>query len=104
MSKSINQRELARLIAQKTGYTIADVEEVLKAEGEVIASAIEQGVEIKNHKIFKIEIETKKPKKAWNGFAKEYYEIPEKKAVKIKPLSMITKALDKLNEAEDKQE
>lgn len=98
MKKTINQRELARLVAQRTGYTIADVEEVLKAESEVITSAIEQGVEVKNHKLFKIEIETKKPKKAWNGFAKEYYEIPEKKVVKIKPLSMISKAVDKLNE------
>lgn len=97
MKKSINQRELARLIAKQTGYTIADVEEVLKAEGDVIASAIEQGVEIKNHKIYKIEIETKKAKKAWNGFAKEYYTIPEKKAVRIKPLSLLTNAIEKLN-------
>lgn len=101
MSKSINRRELARLVAQQTGYSISDVEAVLKSEDEVIAEAISQGVEVKKHKLFKLEIETKKEKWAWDGFNKEKFYIPEKKVVKFKPLSMLVDAVNKMNEEQD---
>lgn len=104
MSDVINRRELSRLVSQKTGYTIADVEEVLKAEDEVIAEAISQGVEVKKHKLFKMEIETKEEKKAWDGFSKKYYIIPERRVVKIKPLSALNTAVDKLNESESEEQ
>lgn len=101
MNKSINRRELARLVSQETGYSITDVEAVLKSEDEVIAQAISQGVEVKKHKLFKLEIETKKAKNAWDGFNKRHYHIEEKQVVKFKPLSMITEAINKLNEEQD---
>lgn len=96
----MNRRDLARVISQRTGYTIADVEEVLKEEDLVIADAISQGVEVKKGKLMKYEIKTKEAKRAWDGFAKTYYEIPEKKIVKLKPLSAMTEAIDALNEKE----
>lgn len=104
MKETINRKDLARIISKRTGYTIIDVEEVLKAEEEVIADAISQGVDIKHHKLFKLEIETKKPKKAWDGFKKEYFYIGEKKAVKLKPLSMMLTAISELNEREEEEE
>lgn len=104
MSKSVNRKDLARHISRATGYTIRDVEEVLKAEDEIMAALISEGHEIKKHKLFKLGIETKKEKRAWDGFSKTYYTIPEKKILKMKPLSELNQAIDSLNEKEQKEE
>lgn len=97
--KTLNRRELARLVSQRTGFTIEDVETVLTEEDYVITEAIKQGVDIKKHKLFKIEIETKKEKKAWDGINERHFIIPEKKIIKIKPLSAMIKAINELNGA-----
>jgi len=98
MSKQANRNDIARNISRLTGYSIKDITEVLKAEDEVIAFLVEEGYEIKKHKLYKLSIETKKEKKAYDGLNKRYYTIPEKKVVKIKPLSQLQQAIDRLNE------
>lgn len=104
MTKSVNRKELARYIARATGYTIKDVTEVLKVEDEVIATLISEGYEIKKHKLFKLGIETKKEKRAYDGLNKVYYTIPEKKILKMKPLSELQQAIDSLNDREKSEE
>ena len=99
MSKrTLNRRDIARVISDATGFTIADIEEVLNAEEQAIAEAIAQGYSVKKHKLFRLDVETKAAKPhAYNGFAKEYYSIPEKKIVKFKPLKQLEDAIDKMN-------
>jgi len=104
MSKQANRNDIARNISKLTGYSIKDITEVLKAEDEVISSLVEEGYEVKKHKLYKISIEVKKEKKAWDGLNKRYYTIPSKKVIKIKPLSQLQKAIDTLNEEEDEGE
>lgn len=38
--KTLNRREIARLISQETGYKIKDVEKIIEMEWEVIGEAI----------------------------------------------------------------
>lgn len=93
----INRRELARLISKRTGFTIEDIEEVLEAEDYVIAEAIKQGIPVKKHKLFRLDIEERPEKKAWDGLNKRHFIVPAKKVVKFKPLSDLNKALEELN-------
>lgn len=99
MSKKeyINRTDTARLIADKTGFTVSDVKKVLEAEDFVYERAIEQGVGIKHHKLFKLTIETRPEKKAWDGLGKKHYISPEKKVAKFTTLSVIDNALEELN-------
>lgn len=99
--KAVNRQELARYVSQVTGFTQKDVLEVLAAEDEVIAELISKGYPIKKHKLFKIDIETKPEKNAWDGLNKKWFFIPEKQILKIKPLTTLSKAIDKLNEREE---
>lgn len=103
MKKQINRKDLARHISKATGFTIRDVEEVLKYEDDIIAALISEGYEIKKHKLFKISLDTKKEKVAYDGLNKTYFTIPEKKILKIRPLSELQQAIDKLNETEAKE-
>lgn len=99
--KAVNRQELAKYVSQVTGFTQKDVLEVLAAEDEVIAELISEGYPIKKHKLFKIDIETKPEKRAYDGLNEKYFTIPEKKIIKMKPLSTLKKAIDKLNEDEE---
>lgn len=103
MKKSINRRDLARHISQETGYTQRDVLEVLEAEDDIIAALISEGYSIKKHKLFKIDVEVKKEKRAWDGLNKRHFTIPEKKIIKLKPLSELQKAIDELNAKEEEE-
>lgn len=96
----INRKELARLVSKRTGFTIEDIETVLEAEDYVICEAIKQGVPIKRHKLYKIELEDRPERCAWDGLNKRHYTIPAKKVVKFKPLIQLTQALDELNNQE----
>lgn len=95
--KELNRADIARLIAADTGYTITDILNVMASENNVIAQAIAEGYSIKNHKLFKLEIETKPEKRAYDGFRKEYFTVPEKQILKLKHLSQLEKALEELN-------
>lgn len=97
MTEQVNRRDLAKIISNVTGFTIKDVEEVLAVEDEVICELISEGIEIKKHKSWKIEIETRKAKQGWDGFSNKPIYIPEKQIIKFKPLSDLKEAIDKLN-------
>lgn len=96
-----NRRDIARKISENTGYYIQDVEEILNAETEAISELIEEGyTKVKNHKFMQIEVIERKGKKAWDGLSKEYFYLPDRKAIKFKPLKELEETINRLNEEE----
>lgn len=102
-NKRVNRDELAGLVAKETGYTKLVILEVFDALDDCVIALIEQGYSIKFHKLLKLEVFDKKPKRAYNGIDKTYFDIPAKKAIKMTLLSDLTKALEKLNKTIDNQ-
>lgn len=94
----INRDEIVSHISDLTGFTKKDILQVLEAEAIVMEQAIRQGVGIKNHKLFKIELEKKEERTAWDGLNEREFIIPEKYVLKYKPLSRIVNSLDIYNE------
>lgn len=103
MRKQANRQDIARQISRITGFSIKDLTEVLRVEDEVISALVEAGYEVKKHKLFKISLEVKKEKRAFDGLNKRYYTIPEKKVLKLKPLSQLQDAIDNLNDKEKEE-
>ena len=94
----INRKDLARRISDKTGYFIRDIEEILEAEEDSIAEFISEGnKKIKHHKLFQLEIKTRPSKTAYDGFNKEYFELPERKYIEFRPLTQLEKAMEDIN-------
>jgi len=99
---TLNRKDIARLISQETGYKISDIEEILEYESLVIGSAISQGYSIKNHKWWKINLDKREEKRAWDGFNKEHFIQPEKYVLKFSQLSLLKEAIDAYNEKKGK--
>jgi nucleoid DNA-binding protein len=97
MPKTVNRNDIARIIASQSKFTIKDVDHLLDLEDYVMSELLSQGISIKRHKFYKLNVETKPPKRAWDGIKKEYYNIPEKKVVKMQHLSLFEKTLERLN-------
>ncbi|BAO09297.1 hypothetical protein [Staphylococcus phage S25-3] len=96
-----NRRDIARKISENTGYYIQDVEEILSAETNAISDLLEEGyTKVKNHKFMQIEVIERKGKKAWDGLNKEYFHLPNRKAIKFKPLKELEEVIYRLNEEE----
>ena len=96
-----NRRDIARKISENTGYYIQDVEEILSAETDAISDLLGEGyTKVKNHKFMQIEVIERKGKKAWDGLNKEYFHLPNRKAIKFKPLKELEEVIDRLNEEE----
>ncbi|WBF81298.1 hypothetical protein FMLHJGGC_00247 [Staphylococcus phage BSwM-KMM1] len=96
-----NRRDIARKISENTGYYIQDVEEILSAETDAISTLLEEGyTKVKNHKFMQIEVIERKGKKAWDGLNKEYFHLPNRKAIKFKPLKELEEVIERLNEEE----
>lgn len=96
-----NRRDIARKISENTGYYIQDVEEILSAETDAISDLLEEGyTKVKNHKFLQIEVIERKGKKAWDGLNKEYFHLPNRKAIKFKPLKELEEVIERLNEEE----
>ena len=96
-----NRRDIARKISENTGYYIQDVEEILSAETEAISALLEEWyTKVKNHKFMQIEVIERKGKKAWDGLNKEYFHLPNRKAIKFKPLKELEEVIERLNEEE----
>lgn len=103
----VNIRDLARAVSDSTGFTIQDVEKVIRLTEEAIADGIRKGYDVKLHKNYKLEVHKRPSKRIYDGLHKTYKELPERYVVKLKPLSMLTKAIDDLNEEsilEDEEE
>lgn len=95
--KELNLDDIVREASYLTGFTQKDIKQVADAMNTVSEQAIAQGYSIKNHKLFKITLETKEGYTAYNGFNDKYYDIPDKQVVKFKPLTRIEGALEELN-------
>lgn len=97
-----NRRDIARKISENTGYYIQDVEEILNAEAEAISELLEEGhTKVKNHKFMQLEVVERKGKKAWDGLNKEYFHLPNRKAIKFKPLKDLEETISKINQEEE---
>lgn len=94
----INRKDLARRVSDKTGYYMQDIIDILEAEEDSIAEFIEEGhTKIKHHKLFQLEVKVRPSKKAYDGFSKEYFELPERKYIDFKPLRQMEDAINKIN-------
>lgn len=99
---SANRKDIARKISETTGYYMKDIEEILDAEAEAITELLEEGyTKVKNHKFMQIEVVERDSKKAWNGLKKEYYTLPSKKVLKLKPLKQLEQAEENINKVDD---
>lgn len=86
----VNREELARRIAERTGYTIGDIEDVLKEYEDVFVDALLDGEEVKHGKLFKVWLHEVPEKKAWDGLNKRYFIREAKQVPKMKLLSKLT--------------
>lgn len=94
----LNRRDIASIVAYRiSGYTIADVEQVIDEVEKVICEALSSGEDVKLHKLIKLYIRESPEHKAYNGVTDTYYTAKAKKQIGIRPLSMIDKAEEKLN-------
>lgn len=98
-NNQLNREDIITNISYATGYTKKSIREILETQDSVFEEAIRQGYNIKNHKLFKLELKHQDESKGWDGLQKRYYTIPEKELLKFKPLSRLTRALEERNEA-----
>lgn len=102
VKQTANRKDIARKISEATGYYIKDIEEILEAESQAITELIEEGYpKVKNHKFMQIEVIERNSKKAWNGLKKEYYNLPSKKVLKLKPLTQLEKVEETINQVDE---
>jgi nucleoid DNA-binding protein len=85
----INREEMARRIAIQGGYKAGDIEQVLKLYEDIIVEALRSGEEIKQGKLFRILLQEKKEKNAYDGINKRHFVREAKRAPKFKPLSRL---------------
>jgi nucleoid DNA-binding protein len=86
---SINRKEMARRIANAGGYNKGDIEKVLKLQDDIIVEALKNGEEIKQGKLFKIVLQEKKAKNAYDGINARYYPLEARRVPKFHPLSRL---------------
>lgn len=85
----VNRKELARRIAERKGYKIGDVEDLLESYEDIVKEAIENGEEVKHGKLYKLELQEVPVKKAWDGLNKKYFIREAKRVPKFKPLTKL---------------
>ncbi|BAF81328.1 putative integration host factor [Enterococcus phage EF24C] len=95
--KTINRTDIARTISHHTGYRMKDILKILEIEDEVVAQAVSQGISVKNHKLWKLNIKKKPEKVAWDGINSKSFIQPEKYVVKFVPLSKLKESIDTYN-------
>lgn len=87
----VNRKEMARRIAERKGYKVGDVEELLETYDDIFVEALENGEEVKQGKLFKAQLQELPEKKAWDGLNKRYFIREAKRVPKIKLLSRLSK-------------
>ena len=96
----VNRKDLSRRIAQETGFTIKDTDEVLKALATVMEDALRDGEEIKFDKLFKVRMEVMEEKWVHDGLNnRSIYKAPRERA-KFHKLSGIEALERDVEEAE----
>lgn len=68
----VNRKELARRVAINGGYSMADMEKVLKELEDVIVEAVEKGDLVKLGKVFRLGLQEVAKKECWDNFNKRY--------------------------------
>ncbi|ADH03224.1 DNA binding protein [Bacillus phage W.Ph.] len=72
MSKLVNRPELSRRIAYSGGYTVGDIENVLKLLEDVIEDSLLAGEKVKLGKSFTLEMVELPEKSCWDQFNERY--------------------------------
>ncbi|AGI12197.1 putative histone family DNA-binding protein [Bacillus phage BPS10C] len=72
MSNLVNRPELARRIAYNGGYTIGDMDDVLRLLEDVIEDALLAGEKVKLGKSLTLEMVELPAKKCWDQFNERY--------------------------------
>ncbi|AIW03280.1 DNA-binding protein [Bacillus phage Mater] len=85
----VNRNELARRIAHRGGYSIGDVEHVLKLLEDVMVDALENGEDVKLGKALKLFLNDVPEKNAWDGLNKRYFIRPAKRVPKVEMLKRL---------------
>lgn len=87
----VNHEHLARDIRKKLPHlNQKDIVATILAMNDVIVEHLEDGDDVKLHKLLKLTNEVSKEHRAYNGLRKEYYIKPERPVIKISPLTKIT--------------
>jgi nucleoid DNA-binding protein len=91
--RCVNRKEIARRIAdpRRGNYNLGDVEDILKFYEDVVEEALENGEEVKQGKLFKIQMVDLPEKRAYNGLEKTYFIRKPKKKAKFVPLTRVTR-------------
>lgn len=85
----VNRREIARRIANRKGYRVGDIDEILLDYEEIVVEAIQNGEEVKHGKLYKLGLQKLPEKKAYDGLNKRYFIRPAKLVPKFKPLAKL---------------
>lgn len=78
-----NRKELARRVAINLGYSMADMEKVLKELEDVIVEAVEVGDVVKLGKVFRLGLHEVAKKDCWDNFNQRYVPREAKKVPKF---------------------
>lgn len=79
----VNRKELARRVAINGGYSMADMEKVLKELEDVIVEAVERGDLVKMGKLFRLGLHEVAKKECWDNFNQRYVTRQAKKVPKF---------------------
>lgn len=82
---AICDKELVRIIAKKSGFTITGTKKMLDSFREVLVSLVESGERVALKDIGTFEAICKSPWKGYNFHSGETLDIPEMWRIKFKP-------------------
>ena len=86
----INTHSLARMVSKKTGLKVSESDKAIRALYDAILSELDAGEVVKLGSLFKVELEERPAREAWDGINKRPYTIPDKRKLKVKNLTEIT--------------
>ncbi|ANM46079.1 putative integration host factor [Bacillus phage Belinda] len=89
MSNLVNRQELARRIAYNGGYTLGDMDDVLKLLEDVIEDALLSGEKVKLGKSLTLDMVKLPKKKCWDQLNERYVTREETYVVKAQLLKKL---------------
>ena len=94
----LNLYDLAKISADKTGYTAGEIFKLYKVLDETIGEEIAKGNNVKLGKTARFKAKIVPPKKhLYDGIRKTYYDLPEHYVLKVVSLSNLKNAINSLN-------
>ena len=85
----VNRREIARRVANRGGYNIGDIESLLKDYEDILVEALQNGEDVKQGKLFKLELKALPEKRAWDGLNHKWFTRHAKEVPRFKLLSRL---------------